>query len=177
MPRIQASEVKPYQVYGQDEIDLTITIRERLMSRFAAHEHVQVMNIDDEPIEWQFLPDYAETSSVTDEGIKITYREEPELWRIEAGETDILSGSCAFIMIENLYKKLVIKKVGIVEKPQSAKEIRNFNFRDPVRAEQIIDMIFQGKVNPSFNQVQSNEVIPKKPDAKAPVAVADKPKV
>lgn len=173
MPRIQVSDVKPADIYGQEEIDYTITVRERLMTRFAAHEHVQVMNIDDEAIEWQFLPDHAETSSVTDEGIKITYRDDPELWRIEPGETDVLIGSCAFIMIESLYKKLVIKKVGIVEHPDTAKQIRNFNFKDPIRAEKFIDLIFQGKVSPSFNQMQPNQVVPKKPDAK----VATKAKV
>jgi hypothetical protein len=162
MPQIAKEDVKPYQVYGQAEVDLTITIRERLMSRFAAHETVEVKNIDDEPIEWQFLPDHAETSTLTDDGIKITYRDEPELWRIEAGETDYMTGACAFIMIEALYKKLVIKKVGIVENPTSAKQIRNFNFKDPIRAEALIDKIYLGKVSPSFNQAQPNQVTPTK---------------
>lgn len=167
MPQVKPQDVKSFDIYGQDDIDVTITFRERLLTRFAAHEMVQVMNIDDEPMEWQFLPDHAETSSLTDEGIKITYREEPEVWRIEPGETDYMTGSCAFIMIENLFKKLVIKKVGIVERPSSAKEIRNFNFKDPIRAEKFIDMIYMGKVSPSFNQLQPNKVSPTKPNAKS----------
>ena len=164
MPRIAAKDVKPSQVYGQEEVDLTITMRERLMARFAAHELVEVRNIDDETMEWQFLPDHAETSSLTDDGIKITYRDEPELWSLDAGDTDYLTGSCAYIMIESLVKKLIIKRVGIVERPQSAKEIRNFNFKDPIRVEAFIDQIYVGKVTPSFNQVQPNKVAPiKKP--------------
>lgn len=168
MPQIQAKDLKKFDIYGGDNniIDTSITIRERLLTRFKAYEMVQVMNIDDELLEWQFLPDHAETSELTDEGIKITYREDPEVWAIESGETDIMTGACAFIMIENLYKKVVIKRVGIVEHPESAKQIRNFNFKDPVRAEQIIDLIFLGKVTPSFNQAQPAKVTPLKPDAK-----------
>lgn len=166
MPRIQQTDIKKNEIYGQDDTDVSLTIRERLLKRFAAHQHVQVMNIDDEPIEWQFLPDYAEKSYLTEEGIKITEREDPELWMIAPGETDVISGACAFIMIENLYKKMVIKKVGVVEHPTSAKQIKNFNFKDPIRADQIIDKIFIGVVDPSFNQLQSNQVTPKKQDAK-----------
>ena len=166
MPRIQASDIKKHEIYGQDDTDVSLTIRERLMKRFAPHEHVQVMNIDDETIEWQFLPDYAEKSYLTEEGIKVTERDDPELWAIEPGETDVLLGACAYFMIENLYKKMVIKKVGIVEHPTSAKQIKNFNFKDPIRADQIIDKIYLGKVNPSFNQFQPNKVAPKKSDVK-----------
>lgn len=166
MPRIKAQDVKPYDIYGQDDTDVSLTIRERLMTRFAAHEHVQVFNCDDETVEWQFLPDYAERSSLTDEGIKITDRDDPELWALEPGETDILSGACAYHMIETLYKKMVIKKVGIVEHPQSGKEVKNFNFKDPIRAEQIINLIFIGKVSPSFNQSQPAKIAVKKKNAK-----------
>lgn len=166
MPRILAKDIQKYEIYGQSEIDMTTTVRERLLVRFKAYEMVKVFNPDDEAIEWQFLPDHAETSSLTDEGIKITYREDPELWRLDAGETDVMTGACAFIMIESLYKKMVIKKVGIVEHPENAKQIRNFNFKDPIRAEKIIEMIYQGKVSPSFNQAEPNLVVPKKQDAK-----------
>lgn len=172
MPRVNPTDVKPLDIYGQDEIDHTITIRERLLNRFKAHEHVQVMNIDDEPIEWQYVPDYAEEVTITDEGTKVTTREDPELWRIEPGETDVLIGSCAFIMIDKLYKTLVIKKVGIVETPKSAKEIKNFNFKDPIRAENFIDLIFQGKVNPSFNQTHPSTVKPKKSNAKPKITTS-----
>jgi len=177
MPQVKPADIKKTEIYGQSDVDLSITFRDRLINRFAAHEFVEVMNIDDEPIEWQYLPEHAETISSTDEGTKITKRDDPELWRIEPGETDVLNGACAYLMIENLYKKLVIKKVGVVEKPQSGKEVRNFNFKDPLRAEQIIDMIYQGKVNPSFNQAQPNKVRLDKPDATAPKAVAIKSKV
>lgn len=162
MPRVQKDDIDKHEIYGQDDTDVSLTIRERIMKRFAPHEHVQVMNIDDDTVEWQYLPDYAEKSYLTEEGIKITEREDPELWALEAGETDVLIGACAYHMIENLYKKVVIKRVGIVEHPTSAKQIKNFNFKDPIRAEKIIDSIFLGKVSPSFNQLQPNQVVPKK---------------
>ena len=159
MPRVAKDSVKPYQVYGgEDAPDLSISMRERIMNRFLAHETVEVENIDDEVMGWQFLPDHAETSSLTDDGIKITYRDDPEVWSLEAGERDYMIGACAFIFIENLVKKMIIKKVGIVEHPQSGKQVKNFNFKDPIQAEQLIDRIFIGKVTPSFNQSQPDKV-------------------
>src|ERR1039458_3418237 len=102
MPRVAQADIKPFDVYGQDIIDNSIIFRERLMNRFKAHETVQVKNIDDEPIEWQFLPNHAEVTTITDEGTRITTRETPEFWRLAPGETDILGGDCAFQMIEKL---------------------------------------------------------------------------
>ena len=167
MPQIKTSDIQEHQIYGQSDIDVTITMRERLMSRFKAHELVEVENIDNETFEWQFLPDHAETSTLTDDGIKITYRDDPELWALDAGERDYLTGACAYHMIEGLVKKLVIKQVGIVEKPQHAKDIHNFNFKDPIRVEKFIDRIFKGKVQPSFNQLQPNKVVPVKQEIKS----------
>jgi hypothetical protein len=167
MPRVQPQDVKPFDVYGKDIIDNSIIFRERLIHRFKAHETVQVKNIDDEPITWQFLPSYAETTTITDEGTRITTREEPEYWRLDPGETDVLTGDCAYHMIEKLYKQLIVKKVGVVEHPTSSKQIRNFNFKDPINAEKYIDLIYQGKVTPSFNQLQSNEVTVKKEEKNA----------
>ncbi len=166
MPQIQPNDIKSHEIYGQDDTDVSLTIRERLMKRFAPHEHVQVKNIDDEMMEWQFLPDHAEKSYLTEEGIKVTERDDPELWILAPGETDVLIGACAYIMMENLYKKMVIKKVGIVEHPTTAKQIKNFNFKDPIRAEKLIDEIYLGKVNPSFNQLQPNKVVPNKATVK-----------
>jgi hypothetical protein len=169
MPQITGDKLKPSKIYGQSDIDVTTTFRERLLVRFKAYEMVQVYNPDDQVIQWQYLPDHAETSYLTDEGIRVTTRDDPELWELPPGEYDNMIGSCAFLMIENLYKQMVIKRVGIVEHPQSAKQIKNFNFRDPVRADEIIDMIYMGKVKPSFNQSEPNKVVPlqeKKPDVK-----------
>lgn len=165
MPQIKTEDIGKHDIYGDSDIDVSITIRDRLLKRFKAHELIQVMNIDDERFEWQFLPDHAETNTLTEEGIKVTEREDPELWAIEPGETDVMTGACGFLMIENLYKKVVIKRVGIVEHPDNAKQIKNFNFKDPVRAEQIIDLIFLGKVTPSFNQAQSPTITPVKQHA------------
>lgn len=169
MPQRDPAQIKKQDIYGKDEIDFTITIRERLLTRFKAHEHVQVKNIDNEDMEWQYVPDYAEQTNITDEGTRITTREDPELWYIEAGQTDVLIGACAFIFFDKLIKTLMIKQVGIVERPDNAKQIRNFNFKDPMRAEKFIDEIFMGKVSPSFNQTQANGILPEKPKA-APVA-------
>jgi hypothetical protein len=167
VPRVNKADIQPFEIYGQDIIDNSIIFRERLMHRFKAHETVQVINIDDDVIEWQFMPSYAEIVTITDEGTRITTREDPEFWRLEPGETDVLTGDCAYHMIEKLYKQIIVKKVGVVEHPTSSKQIRNFNFKDPINAEKYIDLIYQGKVTPSFNQLQPNQITPKKAEVKA----------
>ena len=163
MPRISPSKVKKFDIYGNDDTDVSLSFGERIRKRFKAHENVQVQNIDDELLEWQYMPEYAEKYGLTDEGTKYVERDDPELWSLEPGETDVMIGACAYLMIEALYKKVVIKRVGIVEHPTSPKQIKNFNFKDAIRAEQLIDQIYLGKVTPSFNQLQPNKIAPKKP--------------
>jgi hypothetical protein len=76
----------------------------------------------------------------------------PGLWRLNAGETDILEGACAYIMAETLFKKLCVKKTGVNEHPLDEREIKNFAFDDPQAQERFIERVFKGKMSPHTMQ-------------------------
>lgn len=152
MPRVDPNQVKPQDLYGVEEVDNNLSMGERIRKRFRPHDTVQVMNIDDEPIEWQWLAEDDESYIIDDTHVKIVTRELPGLWRIEGGAKDILEGACAYLMIEALYKKLAVKQTGTIEHPLDERDIRNFGFDDPQKQERIIDRVFLGKVSPHAMQ-------------------------
>lgn len=137
-----------------------LTFRERLMKRFAAHEWVRVINLDDEPFYWQYLPQHSETFEFTPDPMKITYRDDPESWMLNPGESEVIIGENAYVMIEALYKKLVakgfLKKHGINE---PGKPGRNFNWSDGNKQEELIDKIYLGKETPVFGDAANSTPI------------------
>jgi hypothetical protein len=151
VPRIEPEQVADEQLYGVVKQENNLTMRERMAKRWRAHDTVQVMNIDDENLVWQWLNEDDETFEM-DEDIKIIYRNKPGLWKLAAGEKDVLEGGCAYIMVETLFKKMAVKKVGINEHPLDEREIRNFSFDDPDAQEVMIDRIFLGKISPHAMQ-------------------------
>lgn len=152
MPRIDPKEVAPEQLYGVEEIDNKLSFRERVHKKFRPHDTVQVVNIDNEDLEWQWLSEDDESYVIDDSNIKIVTRAMPGLWRLAAGETDILEGANAYVMAEALFKKLCVKKVGINEHPLDEREIRNFAFDDPLAQERFVERVFRGKMSPHTMQ-------------------------
>lgn len=152
MPRVDPKKVAPEQLYGVEEIENNLSMRERLHKRFRPHDTVQVKNIDDENLEWQWLSEDDESYVIDDSNIKIVTREMPGLWRLKSGETDILEGACAYIMAETLFKKMCVKKTGVNEHPLDEREIRNFAFDDPQAQERFIERVFVGKMSPHTMQ-------------------------
>lgn len=147
MPRISNDEI-----YGGQLTDNRTTFRERLMSRFAAHEWVRVINIDDEPYRWQYLPAHSEDFEFTPDPMKITRRGEVEAYSLDPGESEPLIGENAYVMIEGLYKKIVAKRV-ISRNPDAAPgQARNFNWTDGQAQEELIDRIYVGKESLKFNK-------------------------
>lgn len=144
MPQINPSDLN--QTVSQRE-----TFRERLMNRFAAHEWVRVINIDDEPFYWQYMPAHNETFNYTSTPMKETYRESAEAWMLEPGSSEVIIGENAYVMIDGLYKKLVAK--GYLQKNgefSAGQPGRNFNWSDAKQQEDLIDKIYLGKETPSF---------------------------
>jgi hypothetical protein len=124
---------------------------ERIRKRFKPTDTVKVHNLTNQSIEWQWLEESDETYTIEDgSNIKIVERKDPGLWRLGPGEQDILQGSCAYIMIEALYKQMAVMKTGIVLHPLDEREIKNFGFDDPQKQEEMIDLIFRGKVTPQM---------------------------
>lgn len=164
MPRIQTA--KP-QIYGDQVVDPNESFRGRLMKRFASHEWVRVINIDNEPFSWQYLPQHSEEFEFTPDPMKITRRGEVEAYMLDAGDSEVIIGENAFVMIEGLYKRLVSKKV-VFSHPNAEKSMaRSFNWSDPVQQEDYIDRIFIGKENPQFNvpgqEPVESEAVPETP--------------
>lgn len=140
--------------YGTQQINNSLTFRERLMERFQAHEYVRVINIDNVPITWQYLPSHAEEISYTSDPMKITHRGPVEVYMLNPGESEVLIGECAYLMMENLYKQIIAKKT-IERTPEvDPGQARNFNFSDAQRQEEYIDRILLGKESPQFSNYE-----------------------
>lgn len=169
MPKINLSEAN---TYGTKPNDARLMFRERLMNRFAAHDWVRVINVDDEAFTWQYLPSHAEEFEFTPDPMKITRRGDVEAYRLSPGESEVIIGENAYIMIEALYKKLIAKKVISRNPDQLATLARNFNWNDAISQEELIDRIYLGKESPTFKSAptqRTNNVI------EQPVEFAKKP--
>lgn len=140
--------------------------RDRLRDRYAPTDYVRVINIDNEPFEWQYFPIDGEDVSFTDNGAvrvvtgrqKFTANYEQKIpgneeqWELDAGESEVLLGACADLMIEGLYKRMVAKK-RINDMPDIEKtQARSFNWNDGLLQEQMIDKIYLGVERPTFGE-------------------------
>jgi hypothetical protein len=136
------------------------------MDRFKPTEFVRVINIDDEPYNWQYMPTSGEEETFTDNGaVRVItgrkaftadfsgqYPGNEEIWMINPGDSEVLLGENAYIMVEGLYKKLITKRK-IQETPdQEPTKARNFNWNDGRMQEEMIDKIVLGVENPQFNE-------------------------
>jgi hypothetical protein len=148
MPKISPSKVPG----AGSDVQQKQTMRQRLMERFAGHEWVRVINIDDEPYIWLYLPSHAEDFEFTPDPMKITRRGEVEAYQLDPGESEVILGENAYIMIEGLYKRLAGKAV-INRSPNVAPGYaRSFNWDDGVQQEEFIERIYLGKEDPSFRR-------------------------
>lgn len=153
MPRVSPSELKPYQIPGKLKVDPNISFIERCHKRFEPTDTIQVRNITSEMIEWWWLEEKDESYVIEDgSNVKIVSRKDPGLYRLNPGEFDILSGSCAYIMMDALFKQTRALKTGIVLHPLDEGEIRNFALDDPQHQEEFINMVFEGRVTPQMMQ-------------------------
>lgn len=135
------------------------TALEKLSKMFGATDFVKVINPDTEAYIWQWLPPQKEEvsfdSSSSTVPVKITYRGEPEVWKIEAGQSGTLVGANAYIMIDGLVKRLMAKRT-IARQPNMERgAARNFNFSDDVAQQEWINEIYLGIDSPFDNAVQT----------------------
>ena len=137
--------------------------QERLMKRFSPTDFVTVQNVDNEPYMWQYMPAEKEHIEMVDGIQRNTFRDAPELWVIEPGQTEVIVGGNAYVMIEGLYKKLVAKKnfdnEGLEVDPLTGNypqhQAINFSFSDGGQQEKWINRIFIGKATPTFTSVSN----------------------
>lgn len=151
MPLIQDEE--QLQQFDHSNVKANVLFQERLRERFKPHDFVRVINIDDEPFVWQYMPDANEEEAQSSDGMhRIITRGRPEVWYIEPGETEVLQGANANIMIEALYKKVSAKRVIAKTPDQSPTAARNFNWTDPIAQEEAINRIYLGKEKLNFGK-------------------------
>lgn len=164
MPQIQPGQVAPGQdgapkLYGAEKVENTIPFQERLMRLFKPQEFVTIMNIDDEAVYWQYMPAENEQVGYSEDGMqKITTREDPEMWVIQPGESEVLVGASAYRALDVMYKnwsaKSTLKKFSDPTKPQFNEKNehlpKNFNFADGGAQERFIELAYIGKATPSF---------------------------
>lgn len=122
----------------------SISIQERLVNNavvqgselrgFKASDFVVVMNIDDEPYEWEFCTE--ETIDVDPTGLSSTRTAKVEKFRLEPGQTVEIQGNVAMHLIEGLVKKLI-------QKEGKAKMINIVSIQD-----EWINRVFLGKKAP-----------------------------
>jgi hypothetical protein len=149
--------------------------RDRLRDRYKPEDYVRVINIDNEPFEWQWFPTTGESTYFTDNGaVRVTEGRQgftknyesklpgnEQQWVIDAGDSEVIIGENADLMIEGLYKRLVakdkVKKMNVTET-----QARSFNWNDGLMQEEMIDKIFLGIETPNFNEPIRSETTTKK---------------
>lgn len=174
MPQLQSGQLTPGQdgapkLYGVDKQQNNVPFQEKLMQLFKAHEFVSIKNIDDEPVYWQYLPDSSEQVDFSEDGLqKIISREQPEMWVIGPGETEVLVGASAYraldVMYKNVSAKKTLKRFRDPASPMFDKEgqhmPKNFNFADAGAQDEFIKQAYLGKAIPSFSQSASVPAVP-----------------
>lgn len=152
----QVTQVKEATPYGVSQSNNTLLFQERLMLLFKPHEYVTVMNVDDEPYIWQYMPASSEEIEITADPMKITHRGDPEVWMIEPGDKETIVGANAYIMIDGLYKKLTAKKK-LADNPDTHGQAINFSFSDSEQQQKWINRIYLGKATPTFQSTNVEE--------------------
>lgn len=164
MPQIQPGQVAPGQdgapkLYGTETVENTIPFQERLMRLFKPQEFVTIKNVDDEPVYWQYMPIENEQVGFSEDGMqKITTREDPEMWVIQPGESEVVVGASAYRALDVMYKaytaKSVLRKFKDPSQPQFNEKNehlpKNFNFADGGAQDRFLDLAYIGKATPSF---------------------------
>jgi hypothetical protein len=86
--------------------------------------------------------------------MKDTYRESPEVYRLNPGQSAIIVGASAYLMIEGLIKRVVAEET-IARDGQGrimpGGRSRKFAFSDDLRQQQLIDKIYLGKYIPGMS--------------------------
>lgn len=185
MPQIKPGQVTPGQdgapkLYGAEKVENSIPFQERLMRLFKPQEFVTIMNIHDEPIFWQYMPIENEEIGYSEDGMqKITTRQDPEMWQINPGDTEVIVGGSAYRALDVMYKawtaNSTLKRFSDPSAPQFNEKNehlpKNFNFADGGAQERFIELAYLGKATPSF---QAQEAVTTAP-ASQPMAMTSAP--
>lgn len=167
MPQIQTGQVIPGvgeapKPYGLEKTENSIPFQERLMRLFKPQEFVTVKNVTDDPCYWQYMPQDSETENFSEDGMqRIITREDPEMWVIMPGETEVLVGASAYRALDVMYKNYAasttLRKFSDPTAPQYNEKNehlpKNFNFADGGAQDGFIKKAYLGKATPTFGNI------------------------
>lgn len=112
------------------------------------------MNIDNETFYWQSLAPQDESYDIDRGPTKITYRRPPRQYSVKAAESIPLEGWNAYIMVPQLYKKVLAHNMGIRGEQKVGKDGRPsekiINWQDPAGWDIYLPRIFLGKEVATF---------------------------
>jgi hypothetical protein len=168
MPQIKTGQVIPGvgeapKPYGLDKVENAIPFQERLMRLFKPQEFVTIKNITDEACYWQYMPQDSETENFSEDGMqRIITREDPEMWVILPGETEVLVGASAYRALDVMYKNFAAASTLRKFKDPSAPQYneknehlpKNFNFADGGAQDAFIKKAYLGKATPTFGNIE-----------------------
>jgi len=83
------------------------TLQEVTSEFFKPNDFVRVINIDNEPFEWNYC---ADEEIFQDQIYRRVLKRKIDTYRLEPGESQVLEGGCARIMVESLFKKVAPKR-------------------------------------------------------------------
>lgn len=125
---------------------------EKLSKLFGSTDFVKVINPDTEAYIWQWLPPQKEELSFDNSQstvpMRVTHRGEPEVYKLEPGQSATLVGANAYVMLDGLIKRMMAKKTISRHPNVKPGESRNFNFSDDVAQEDWIAVCYLGIDNP-----------------------------
>lgn len=185
--------LKPGQSLGQNETapelqGVTLNtnstqFQERLLAKFKPQEYVEIKNIDDSPLYWQYMPQENETETTDETGrMHQTYRTDPELWGLRPGESEFMIGACAYRALDVLYKNVAAKRaLKTLKDPNDPRKAKDgsytqvsFNFSDAGIQEEVVKQAYLGKATPTFGRPSVEASAPTaQPEVQAP-ALGDK---
>lgn len=145
------------QLYGVTVDNRPKPIGEKLSDLFQPSDFVRVINIDNEDFTWQSLNPKDETYYMEPGPQKTTVRGKPRLYTVSAAQSVVLEGWNAYIMIEQLYKKVSAK--AILAHKTAARDGKPtdtpLQWGDGEKQDYYINKIFIGVETPSFGQFKT----------------------
>lgn len=128
------------------------TLHEKLLKLFNPTDFVRVINIDTQPYIWQYMPASKENITFDMDSstvpMKNTYREPPEVYELQPGQSAIIVGASAYLMIEGLIKRMISEETIARQSNMQPGQARKFAYGDDIKQQELIKEIYLGKEMP-----------------------------
>ena len=143
------------QLYGVNKPSIRKNLEDKIADLFGPADFVRVINPDDEVFWWQVMDPAKEHINIESPTSKTVIRDLPDLYSIQPGESKVLPGWNARLMIIGLYKKLAAKD-SLANHPEG-KNVDGkpvdiaFGWDDDIKQDSFINKIFVGIETPRFD--------------------------